>query len=272
MVSLTRRRALQGAVALLAGLAGCNLDGDGIDAPSDSPTEPGRGLSQIERDPECLMLRASEYEPDDSIAWFVADADDRATGSGTVQQRDRDSRGFIASEETAATLSVGDVDSVTSSWRREEGRTPNESVDGAAEARKFVAETDFDRETIYLEQHPVRECYRHVLCYVTWDDSELETRYGQFLRGHDVACAADAKDALATFVRIPAALDPSVVERGGTGVSNGYCFAPPDERGRPTPRDDFTATMRTGPATDEQRTTGRATSRHATSESATDGG
>lgn len=232
----TRRRVLQGALALLGGLAGCNEVSDGPSGPDDSPTEPGRRLSNTASDPDRVAFRTSD-DGDGPLAWFADDPD----GTRTTVDRWAGSRsGLIADERTAATLSVADVDGVTDLGSASGATTDSADVfvENAAAVRRFVAETEFDRETIHLEHRRVGECHRLALCHVTWSDQEIETRYGRFLRGHDVACDEEATDRRLTVVRVPAALDPDVVRPGATGVSHGSCFAPPGERGRPTPTAD----------------------------------
>lgn len=217
MPPFTRRRALQGAVGLLAGFAGCN-DGD----PSGSPTPPARDrdADRIARDPEYVTLRANEYELGDRFAWFLG-PNDRPTDGGTVERRDRETRGLIADRATADTLTID-----------ESAVAETEISDSPGTVREFVAATDFDRETILLDPQLTHECYRLVLCYISWAGGEYEVRYGRFLRDHDVACEADARDGHLTVARIPAVLDPEAMEHGGTGVSNGDCFPLPGERGR----------------------------------------
>jgi len=234
MVSLTRRRVLQGATGLLAGLAGCG--GDDFDGPTEAPL-PGRDRGTFERDPTHVIARASDRDHGDPIAEFVPDAADRGTDGGTLPEYGRRSQGFIAGEAAAETLSV--VDGVTAETRTDDGIEQLSA--GAAAVRRLVAETDFDRETVYFEQRSVRECHRLVLCAVSWTDREVETYYGRFLREHDVVCSTDAHDAVATFVRIPAALDPDTVESSGSATGNGHCHVPPLEEIRAATATDTTA-------------------------------
>lgn len=204
MPPITRRRALQGAVGVLAGLAGCQGEGSSNESPS--PTA-RRGHANVETDPDQYSLRSPQDGP---LLWFARPGGD----SPTPPDRDSASRrGLVASEETAATLSIAD------------------GVD-APDARAFVDETDFDSETLYLEHRTVGECYRLELCYVTWDETDIDTRYGRFLRDHDAACEADASVTEARLTRVPAALDPEQISSYGSGVSSGGCHPPPGRRGR----------------------------------------
>ncbi|QLH81535.1 hypothetical protein [Halosimplex pelagicum] len=240
MPRLTRRRALQAAVGLAAGLAGCP-DGDtdagrgdaGTPVGSPTPPVPTAGDDRVV-DPESVTLRAADIDYDDPLAWFVPEPDDRPTDGGTVDPSDRTREGLIADEATAETFVVADR------------ATETEISVGAETARRFVAETDFDSETLLVQSRPVEECYRLVLCHVTWADGEVEPRYGRFLRDADVACESGERDAHVTLARLPVAFDPAEFEMGSTGVANGACF-PMREGARPTPRPRSATASGTGP-------------------------
>jgi hypothetical protein len=206
MPSITRRRALQGAVGLLAGLAGCNGEDADVGSPTREADRPRYG--NIARDPPVYHARSS----DGPLVWF---ADPREFGPDTPTAADPDGApryGLVASAEMAATLTVDDA------------------VVDADAVRSFVDDTDFERETLYYEHRRVEACYRHELCYIMWNDADIETRYGRFLREHDVVCDADARDVEVRLIRVSDALDPERVDGGGSGVSNGDCFPLP--RGR----------------------------------------
>jgi len=231
----TRRGVLLGAAGLLAGLAGCNEDtGDDGTPAQRSPTDLGEPRDPGEdstRDPEQYALRGDDGGG--TIAWFAEDAEsseggsvdsDTTTESRTIPPRDRRDEGLITDEATAATLSFSEVE-------------------GAEDARAFVEATDFDSESIYLHQTPIGDCYRLKLCSVSWGGEEVSLWYVSVLYDYDVACSSDERDTVATFVRIPAALDsdqPVDVERSNRG---GQCGQP---RNRPTPSernaDEMTAT------------------------------
>jgi len=222
----TRRGVLLGAAGFLAGFAGCNEDGGDEGTPARrSPTDPGEPHEPGEdstRDPEQYALRGDDGGGE--IAWFAADAEtpgdgagdpDGTTDAGTVPPHERRDEGIIADEATAATLSFADVE-------------------GSEDARAFVEATDFDSESVYLHQTPLGDCYRLELCSVSWGGEELSLWYVPVLHDYDVACSSDERDTLATFVRIPATLDPDQavdVERSNRGGQCGQV------RNRPTPRD-----------------------------------
>lgn len=99
-------------------------------------------------------------------------------------------------------------------------------VDGTAAAREFLETTDFDEETVYVDQTRIGECYDVELCYVGWSATEIRTAYGRVVRDVDVACETDARDTVATLVRIPDAIDPEQVSGYGSGASSSECRLP----------------------------------------------
>ncbi|WP_436925903.1 hypothetical protein [Halosimplex amylolyticum] len=224
MPPLTRRRALQGAVGLIAGLAGCNDTITGINRenpPSGTPAVPRRSGDQVASDPDRLVLRAEGLDRGEPFLWFAHDADELPTDAETARKANRVSDGLIADTATAETFTIDD----DATW--------SDLSDPPDAVREFVAATDFETETILVDNYPVGACYRLELCHVTWSDDDVETRYGRFLRDHDVPCEADARHAQATVVRLPVALDPDRITGSGTGVGSGHCFALPGERGEP---------------------------------------
>ncbi|WP_436907468.1 hypothetical protein [Halosimplex marinum] len=251
MPRLTRRRALQVAVGLAAGLAGCP-DGETDAGRGDagtavgSPTPPASGGDEGADDIESVTLRADDAGYDDPLAWFVPDPRDRATAGGTVDPSDRAFEGLIGDAPTAETLRVTDR------------ATETEASVAPETARRFVAGTDFDSETLLVEGRSVGECYRLVLCSVFWEDGEVETRYGRFLRDADAACEADARDAHVTIARLPVSLDPAEFEMGATGVASGRCFRPEAPLGTPRPRSATATAGRTDAASGTEAPSGTA--------------
>lgn len=220
MPALHRRRVLAGAAALLSGLAGC----------SESTTDAGsvpdeRRPENVARNPETAVLRAGETA--DPLAWLPPDD---ATGSGDAGGADS-----AASDPPAGSRQWAIVGS-----RNRADRLRFADVDGAADARQFVAATDFDEETIYLDSRTVPECYALELCYVTWSATEIDVQYGRRYRDADVSCRTDATDQTARLIRIPDALDPDAVTGRGSGMSSGGCTYPPHLRATGTPGDSET--------------------------------
>ncbi|WP_415378805.1 hypothetical protein [Halosimplex sp. TS25] len=240
MSPLTRRRALQAAAGLTVGLAGCNDTTAGIgreNPPSGTPAVPRRGGDQVASDPDYLVLRAEGRDRSEPFLWFAHDADELPTDAETARKGNRVSDGLIADAAVAETFTVDD----DATW--------SDLSDSPDAVREFVAATDFETETILVDNYAVRACYRLELCHVTWSDDDVGTRYGRYLRDHDVRCEADARDARATVVRLPVALDPDRITGSGTAISSGGCFASPDERGEP-------GAMAAGASGTETETTG----------------
>ncbi|WP_208023616.1 hypothetical protein [Halorussus pelagicus] len=234
MVSRTRRHLLHGAVGLLVGFAGCS-DSTERTATRVSDHSSGRPTGAV---PDHFALRRSEEEP----TVLVPSEDQRDTTTAPSSDQPPDAarrRGVVASAETADRLWVADVD-------------------GAAEARQFVADTDFDGETIYVEYHSVRECHSLELCSVTWSETEIDTSYGSYYRDPDTSCRAEAKDGVSWLIRIPEALDPEAIRGHGSGWSSSGCRPrrrPDDET--TTDRPDFgpkRTTDGTGTTTDSTGT------------------
>lgn len=197
MVPLTRRRLLQGAAALSAGLAGCNGASSGT-SHSNHPTE----AENVETDPDGYALRNPADEP---VAWIAESDTEIAPPTPDPDRRIAESEtGLIASVDTAARLRFADVA-------------------GAADTESLVDTTDFERETLLLETRRIAECYRLELCAVTWSETSYHTYFGRTLRPADVSCRVDAHDRVASLVRIPDVIDPGQVTSHGSGSSSGSC-------------------------------------------------
>lgn len=201
----SRRRLLRSAAALVGAgaVAGCGGTAEssgtavaevGADPPDDAVT-----------DPESVVLRGPSDEPVLREAGDDTDAgsDDDESEPGVDEWR----HNLVADAETAASLSVADVD-------------------GAAEARRFLEETDFDAETVYVERHVVGECYDQRLCWIRWTDERIETSYARVLRDADVSCSADVRVGVTHLIRLSAALDPDRVTRFSSSGGGGPCRTP----------------------------------------------
>lgn len=196
----TRRRALGGAAALLAALAGCS----GSVSKSGGSNAPG-AVENVETDPESYALRNPRDEP---AVWLRSedDGETRRSDTGDGTWLGARTEALIASRSTADRLAFADV----------------EGIDGA---RSFVRETEFDRETLLVDPERVGECFALELCYVTWSATEYHTYYARRYRDVDVACSADRRDGTARLVRIPDALDPERVTSRGSGTTSRTCYS-----------------------------------------------
>jgi hypothetical protein len=191
MPALTRRRALHAATAIVAGFAGCSGES------SSSSSYPSEAIGSLAVDPESYSLR----NPDsDTVFW----SGERPTTTGDDEGLHHESHRFVATPEDAASVSFADVP-------------------GADEARAFLEATDYDAETVYAEQWFVGECYAQELCYVQWSETEIETSYSRRYRDADVRCETDARDVVATLIRLPEPFDPSEVHGYGSSRGSSTC-------------------------------------------------
>jgi len=189
MPSITRRRALSGAVALLTGFAGCSGES------SSSSSYPPEDVANVAFDPESYSLRNPRPEP---TVW----TDERPTPD--EEGNHYWNHVFVTSADDAATVSFA-------------------NVPGAADARDFIDSTDYDAATVYVEQSTVQECFAPELCHVRWSETDVHTSYARRYRDADVACETDAEDVVATLVRIPAVLDPDDISSYGSSHGSGTC-------------------------------------------------
>ncbi|MFB6101739.1 MAG: hypothetical protein ABEJ73_04170 [Haloplanus sp.] len=191
MPSLTRRRALRGAAALVSGFAGCS----GESSPSTSyPTE---STGTVAIDPKSYRLRNPETAP---VVW----TGERPTARPDEERPHYRSHHFVTGVDDAASLSFADVP----------------GVDGA---RAFLDATDYDTTTVYVEQWLVGECFAPELCHVEWSETDIETSYTRRYRDADVACEADAKDTLAVLIRVPEVIDPGRISGYGSSLGSSSC-------------------------------------------------
>lgn len=195
----TRRRALHGAVALLTGFAGCSGSASSsghIGSPTATVPPESTRATQL---PEHYIFRGTTSEP------VVRTPSDDSNDETAERSEDRWRHRLVASTETAESLTLPDVD-------------------GSKRARAFLRETDFQTETIYVEERVVGECWRVGLCGVQWESDRIETSYSRRLRPADVACSADKEVSVAMLIRIPERLDPDEVSRFSSG--SGRCEVP----------------------------------------------
>lgn len=202
MVPHTRRRFLHVATAGIGAVAGCGrLTGDTVRS-SDTAHEadgPTGQTSGSETDPPALRLRADTELP----PLRVTDPDRRTTEALRPElSHPRDAREVITSQSRSDRLTVaGDVD---------EDRVSS-----------FVSATNFDSETLFLETNRVRECFRLILCHVSWQPSRIATDYVRRLRPYDERCAADERVLESWLVRLPVTLDEDSVNSYATSIGGG---------------------------------------------------
>lgn len=190
MPSITRRRALHGAVALLTGFAGCSGE------TSSSSSYPPEEVGNVAVDPESYSLRNPAREP---LVWAGERPTPDADGPSNYWTHE-----FVTGPDDAADVSFADVP-------------------GVDEARDFLDATDYDTTTVYVEQSTVQECFAPELCHVRWSETDIHTSYARHYRDADVACETDAENTVATLIRVPAVIDPSDVNGYGSSHGSGTC-------------------------------------------------
>jgi hypothetical protein len=202
MVPPTRRRLLQVATAVTAGLAGCGgLSGNESSSSRTVSENAGSMISgeNSETDPDTVRIRTDTSTP----PIRSADADETPTTSDRRKRRSLRPSSIIVDEQSRADELVvtdsADEDSVSS----------------------FLSATDFDSETIYVETRSVQECFRLQLCGISWDSGEIRTGYVRQTRPYDERCSVDKEVFESRLIRIPAALDREEVNSYGSSMSEG---------------------------------------------------
>jgi hypothetical protein len=197
--SPTRRRLLRSAAALVGVgcVSGCSGTGSSSsesvsNAPNADPPD------DAVTDPPMVALRAPR-----EVTMLREGTEDTSTTDESREWRHH----LVADADTAASLSIADID-------------------GAAEARRFFDETDFETETVYVERHVVGECYEQRLCWVRWTTDRVETSYARVLRPAEVSCSADARVGVTHLIRLSDALDPEQVSRFSSSGGSEPCRSP----------------------------------------------
>lgn len=170
----TRRQLLSASGGSLAvALAGCT----GFDSHSVSGTATDDGTFESSHEYETLFVRATDETP---VAYPDAEA--------AEDDRDRPGRQysgfFVTDADEAAALRL--------------------TVDGAdaADVRDFVDATDFDGESIIVDQRRIDDCYRRRLLAVRANDDSIRTRYCRELKAPTTPCEAETTVAEAIFIRV----------------------------------------------------------------------
>lgn len=180
------RRGLLGAVGLLAATAGCGSSGrrDDTSTPTvaadpdrtvDSRSESGDGL------PPTLRLRGGEDVPP------IRRPPDEQRRPRPFDSRDLDVHSWIIDSEATETLRV--------------------APDGREAVQSFLADTDFETETVYVQSMRVSACHTVTLCSVSWAGDGVDTDYGRRLKPYTAACEADTRVYESRLIRIPAKID-----------------------------------------------------------------
>lgn len=199
----TRRAFLRSAAGLATVLAGCGADPTPDSSPTTAPRGPPRDALA---DPAMVRLRRSGRRP---VVRRPDATDDEAEDEESDAGADRWWHLLVTDAETADSLTFADSAS-----------------DDVAAARRFLADTDFDSASVYVEQFVVPECYDRELCWIRWTEDRVETDYVRVLRDADVPCETAAEDVLASLFRLPVALNSAEGMSYGSGVGGGRCRTP----------------------------------------------
>lgn len=198
MVPATRRSLLHGVAGLAVTLAGCSgLNGSSEPTPTENvESAPDGPASGSVSDPDLLLLRSD----DDRLPIWSGDRSEE-----TPRRTDPIHDSVVVDTPTSADrLSVAD------------------SVD-RDRLDSFLDGTDFESETLYLQNIRVEECFRLALCQIQWQPDEIRTDYVRRLRPYTEACAVETQVTEARLIRIPAALDADDIGGFGTSVGTGAC-------------------------------------------------
>lgn len=210
MVPSTRRAFLHGATGIAAVLSGCGELTTGQRGRTRTATEaaaddqPGSGSTD---DVEIAFFRTDDERPP---IWLGDSAGD---GNGGGRPTPRADDRFVESDLIPTAEQAERV-----------------ATDGVDETRvsKFLRETNFDTESVYVSMVRIEECFRLVLCDVSWAASGLSTDYGRQLRPYDEQCAVDRWVYEVRLIRIPASFSPDEPTAHSTSIG-GRCRGDPVE-------------------------------------------
>jgi hypothetical protein len=204
MVPPTRRALLQGAAGLTATLAGCSSLTDDSTEPTPTASEdtitdgPASGSAT---DPDVLLVRTNTDRP----PMWLGDPESEGDGRPTPSERDR-WRDSVIVDDSARADRISVADTVDSD-----------------RVESFLAETDFESETVYVEMGQVGECFRLELCQISWTPTEISTDYARRTRPYTERCDVDESVFEARLIRIPDAIEEDDVNTYSSSIGTGAC-------------------------------------------------
>ncbi len=180
------RRRLLGAVGLLVATAGCGTDRQRDRTPTPTvAADPDRAVEtgSVSRDdvPPTLRLRGGTDAPP------VRRPPSKQRRHRPFDGRDWDVHSWTLDRENADAVRV--------------------VPDGRETVEAFLAATDFETETVYVQSMRVLSCYTVTLCSVSWSGDETEIGYGRKLKPYTAACEADTRVYESRLIRIPATVE-----------------------------------------------------------------
>ncbi|RKD97106.1 hypothetical protein [Halopiger aswanensis] len=176
--TVSRRRLLATAGSTLAlAVAGC-AGSDGSGTTVEHSASEGTTL-ESSHEYESIAVRSAENEifvhQDEEAAEAAADRDG---------YRSRRERVFVVDDEAATALRI------------------ETSEPDASRIREFVEATDFENESVVVEQRSIEDCYRRRLVAVRAGDDEFRTEYCQTLKDATTPCEADKELVEAIVIRV----------------------------------------------------------------------
>lgn len=185
---LSRRRLLAAGGCLSAVVAGCTGIGESEPA-THTVSEGGEPIPSDEY--ESLTLRSNDDE------LFVSDGSDPPDDDPHPRPPKRVLE-FVLSEAAASELRI-DADDVD-----------------ADEARAFLESTDFETESIAIDQRTIDDCYRRHVLSVQANPDEFRTQYCRSLKAPTTPCEDDATVVEAIFFRLDRAYDEAPSSRASS--------------------------------------------------------
>ena len=203
--TVSRRRILATTSgALGAVLAGCADESEGESSSATEFDESDGARYGSSHEYEVLTVRSSDDEH------FVHPSEDEASAA------EDDDDGFPPRYRRTLQL-VLDEDEANALW------IEGDSND-ARELREFVDATDFDTQTIVVDQRTIEDCYERRVRGILAESDSLRTRYCRHLKPPEAPCEADKSVMEAVVFRVDRRYEESPSSRGSSdGMS---CHGP----------------------------------------------
>ncbi|MDQ2074378.1 hypothetical protein ACODNH_22140 [Haloarcula sp. NS06] len=200
MVPSTRRTLLHSVCGLATVLSGCSGVFEGSDESTRTASKnngsSASGAGSVS-DPDAVVTRV---DADRQPVW-LADGDGRPTESPHSRRL-----------ESKIIDTASQADQVTVA----------EDADRPL-IRTFLDETDFDTETVYVQNMMTEECFRLTLCQIRWTSDNISTDYGRVSRPYDASCTAGNKVYAVWFIRIPDTVNADDISSYSSSIGGNSC-------------------------------------------------
>lgn len=204
--TVSRRRLLAAGSGLLSvAVAGCAGESVSSGTTAESGESNGESL-ESSHEYESLFVRSADP------SHFIYRTEDDANETADAEDEDVSLAGrstmFVLSEDDAAALWIDASDADT----RE------------SDIRAFVEETDFETQSVVVEQRTIEDCYDRRLLGVRASDDEFRTQLCRSLKEPTAPCEADETVMEAIVLRVDRPYDESPPSRGSS--ESGSCHGP----------------------------------------------